>query len=204
MLIITRLFSHKASEISLRRGIQETKESLLRLEILTNELNDAEENVRSHEKLLKIAFEEIEMPAWSKDLDGRFVCMNLACAERILHTTIENGLALTDKDFKADALSEVCMASDRIVLSTRKTHRQIEYAKYANGKFVVLDTTKSPWIVDGELVGTVGFGRVITDIIHESVKNILKNSGYILIPLDLMYNPEDINKLMSQTETDKR
>ena len=196
MSLLHRLFACKSSEIELRKSIQETKESLLRLEILTAEMECREDIIRSHEKLLHIAFEEIEMPAWSKDLDGKFVFMNLACAEEILHTTIENGLAMTDKDFENDALSGACMASDEIVLNTIKTHRQIEHARYGDGSDLWVDTTKSPWIVNGELIGTVGFGRIITDIVPEDIREKYKEAGFINIEIDLMYNSEDVRGLI--------
>ena len=196
MSLLHRLFACKSSEIALRKSIQETKESLLRLEILTTEMECREDIIRSHEKLLHIAFEEIDMPAWSKDLDGKFVFMNLACAEEILHTTIENGLAMTDKDFENDALAGACMASDKIVLYTRKTHRQIEHARYEDGSDLWVDTTKSPWIVNGELIGTVGFGRIITDIVPEDIREKYKEAGFINIEIDLMYNSEDVRGLV--------
>jgi PAS domain-containing protein len=196
MSFLRRLFACKSSEIALRKGIQDSKESLLRLEIMTNEIDCKEEKIRSHEKLLQIAFEEIEMPAWSKDIDGRFVFMNLACAEKILHTTIENGLAMTDKDFENDALAGVCMTSDKIVLDTRKTRRQIEHARYGDGSDVWLDTTKSPWVISDEVIGTVGFGRIITDIVPEDIREKYKESGFINIEIDLMYNSEDIGSLI--------
>lgn len=196
MSLISKLFSPKSRDVVIRNNIIETKEAILRLEILTDELEAKDKVAKSHEKLLQIAFEEIDMPTWSKCIDGKFVFMNLACAEKILHTTIEHGLAMTDADFKDDALAQICMETDKIVENTRKTHRQIEHARYGDGSDVWLDTTKSPWIVDGELIGTVGFGRIITDIVSKDIRDKYKKAGFININVDVMYNSGDIGRLV--------
>jgi len=196
MSLISRLFRLKSREIALRKGIVESKESLLRLEIMTIELNKKDKEAKSHEKLLQIAFDDLDTAIWGKDVSGHFVFMNLACAEKILHTTIENGLAMTDADFANDALSGTCMASDKIVMETKKTHRQIEYAKYPNGNIVFLDTTKSPWIIDEKIVGTVGAGKIISDFVPGKVKKKCKSLGFVEIPIDLIYNSEDISEMI--------
>ena len=196
MSLLRQWFLCKSSEISLRKGIAESKESLLRLELLTAELNAKEEKRIVHEKLLEIATDEIESPMWVKDLEGTFIFMNVACIVKILRTTPDEALNLTDEDFENDALAKVCVASDQIVISTMKTHRAIEHARYADGSDLWVDTTKSPWIIDGELFGTLGFGRDITDFVPEDVREDFKESGFFGIPVDLMYNSSDIRKLI--------
>jgi PAS domain-containing protein len=171
-------------------------ESLERLKDLTEEIDTKDKEIRSREKMLRTVANRIEIAIWGKGLDGRFVFMNSVCAEKILRTTIENGLAMTDEDFKHDALASVCMSSDKLVLETGKTHRFIEYAVYVDGRLLFLDTTKSPWLIDDLLVGTVGFGRDITKFVPEEVKNRIKESGCIEIPIDLMYNASDLIEIM--------
>lgn len=171
-------------------------ESLERLKDLTEEIDTKDKEIRSREKMLRTAANRIEIAIWGKGLDGRFVFMNSVCAEKILRTTIENGLAMTDEDFKHDALASVCMSSDKLVLETGKTHRFIEYAVYVDGRLLFLDTTKSPWLIDDLLVGTVGFGRDITKFMPEEVKNRIKESACIEIPIDLMYNASDLIEIM--------
>lgn len=196
MSIVSKLFGHKSSEIALRIGIRQSKESLLRLKILTHELNMKEYVGRSHENLLEIASDEMESPMWVKDLEGRFMFMNVACVMKILRTTPDAALHLTDEDFENDALAQVCKSSDQVVIDTVKTHRAIEHARYADGSDLWVDTTKSPWIIDGELFGTVGFGRDITDYVPEDVREEFKESGFFEIPIDAMYNSDDIRELV--------
>jgi PAS domain-containing protein len=192
MSLIDRLFYYKGTPLD----IDESKESLQELERLTEELNARPIKTASAEKMLRTATDDIESPMWGKDLDGRFVFLNKACAKKLLKTTVQDALNQTDDDFDSDALSQVCMNSDRIVEATMATHRQIEHARYPDGMDLWLDTTKSPWIVDDKLVGTVGIGREITSMVPEDVRDEYPNPGCVKIPTNLMYNSLDIRELM--------
>lgn len=170
-------------------------EAMIRLEILTEEMHVKSNEIKSHEMLLGIATDNLNCPMWIKDLEGRFIFMNVACIEKILRTTPDQALLLTDEDFEKDALAKVCTASDQVVLNTGRTNRAIEHARYDDGSDLWVDTTKSPWIVDGRMMGTVGFGREITDFVTEDVKEKYKKPGWFSIPIDLMYSPEDIAEI---------
>ena len=174
----------------------DTFDSLERLKDLTEELENKEQDIISSEKLLRAATNDLDIGIWGKGLDGRFVFMNESCAEKILHTTVSDGLAMTDEDFKHDALASACMSSDHIVMETGKTHRFIEYAKYGDGTYLFLDTTKSPWVVDGSIIGTVGSGKNITESVPEHVKEMINKSGSIEIPIDFIYRGSDIQKMI--------
>jgi len=171
------------------------RDTLHRLEILTEEINAKEKDVQVREKLLRTLADDLEAPIWGKDTRGCFVFLNTACAKKILHSSVEEALSRTDEDFEHDALAQVCMNTDKIVELSLKTRRFIEHAVYENNNNVWLDTTKSPWFANGELVGTVGIGRDISDIVPDDVKDAHTNPGSIEIAVDLMYNSEDIRGL---------
>lgn len=192
MSVISRLFYYKSVELD----IEASKESLEQLEALTEELNRRQKEIQSYEKMMRSASDSLEPPMWGKDLDNRFVFLNPTCAEHILRTTIQAALHMTDADFDRNALAQVCADSDMVVKLSMETHRFIEHARYADGSDVWLDTTKSPWIVNGKLVGTVGVGRNITNNIPEDVREKYKEPGYVDIDVNLMYNPEDIKRIM--------
>jgi len=192
---IWREFSNKAQQ--LRDDTKCDSEAIKRLEILTEEMCVKSKEIKSHEMLLGIATNNLDCPMWIKDLDGRFIFMNVACIEKILRTTPDHALLLTDEDFENDALAKVCVESDQVVLNTGMTTRVIEHARYDDGSDMWVDTTKSPWIVDGRIMGTVGFGREITDFVTEDVKEKYKKPGWFSIPIDLMYIPEDIAEIVS-------
>lgn len=195
---IFKLIPCRSPRISIAKNIQESRESIQRLEIMAADLQAKEDKTKSHEKLLEIATDDLEEPMWGKDTESCFVFMNPACVNKILRTNMRNALNLTDEDFEHDALAQVCMKSDMIVQNTMRTHRQIEHARYADGTDLWLDTTKSPWIVNGELIGTVGTGRDITNSVPVDIREKYKEPGWIDIPVDLLYSSEDIRKLVGE------
>ena len=195
-VLLYRLVSHTTRDKAIRESIQETREAILRLEIMATELEAKDEIAKSHEKLLAIAMDDMEVALWGKGLDGKFIFLNEICAKKILHATVSEALALTDIDFANDALAVVCMQSDEIVMKSKKTHRFIEFAVYPDGHPVWLDTTKSPWVIDGSIQGTVGFGKCITDMISDEIKMKYIKPQSIKIPIDLIYNSADICKFM--------
>lgn len=183
-------FSEKAQQ--LRDSVEGNNEAMMRLEILTEEMSVNSEEIKSHEMLLGIATDNLDCALWIKDLEGRFIFMNVACIESILKTTPDQALLLTDEDFENDALAQVCVESDQIVLNTGKTSRAIEHARYADGSDLWIDTTKSPWVVDGRTMGTTGFGRDITKFVPEDIREKYKESGFFEIPIDMIYGADDI------------
>jgi PAS domain S-box-containing protein len=173
-------------------------ESLERLKDLTDEITTKEQEIRSREKMMRMATNDLNIAIWGKDTKSHFVFMNRACAEKILRTTPEAALNHPDDDFRHDELAHVCMTSDKVVQETMETHRFFEHATYKDGEYLWLDTTKSPWIVDEKLIGTVGSGRDITKFVPEDIKKKYKESGWIEIPVDSMYAKRDIRKLVER------
>lgn len=194
MSIFNKLFGFSNKKIY--ENIISTKENLVRLEILTNELNKKEKENKSHDAFVSMAMESLDEPAWGKDMNGKFVFVNDAGIRKILKTTPEEALNLTDEDFKNDALAQVCMKSDKIVLESNMTYRFIEHARYKNGNDMWIDTTKSPWIIDGEVYGTVGYGKDITKFIPLNIRERYKESGSIRISLDTLYCEKTIGDLI--------
>lgn len=174
---------------------EDSKVSLERLTKLTDHLDSLERDLWLHEEILKMGSNSLKMPVWGKDLDGKFIFLNDACARWILGVSVQEALNLTDEDFKHDALAPICMTSDRIVIETMQTHRFIEYAKYADHQ-IWIESLKSPWVIRGELVGTVGSARVLTDLIPDDVKRDFPGSGLLVIPIDLMYCKDDIRRML--------
>jgi PAS domain-containing protein len=173
-------------------------ESLERLKDLAEEITTKEKEIRSHENMLHIATNNLNIAIWGKDIKNHFVFMNSTCAEKILRTTIEAALNPPDDDSRHDELAQVCMTSDKVVQETMETHRFFKHATYKDGRCLWLDTTKSPWIVDGKLIGTVGSGVDITKFVPEDIKKKYKEPGWIEIPVDSIYAKRDIRKLVER------
>ena len=177
-------------------SIKESRESINRLEIITEELILHGNEIKSHEKLLTIATDNLDSPIWGKDTNNNFVFMNDACAKKILNTTVANALIPRDPEHEMTPIEIVCMNSDNLVQDTMKTHRFFEHAVFDDGSDIWLDTTKSPWVLDGELVGTVGVGKDITQYVPDDVRRLYRDNNAVEIDIDLMYNANDIPKLL--------
>lgn len=195
MSLIRRLFSLKSSEISLREGIQESKESLLRLEVLTRKLNERSKEIKYNEDLLYTISKNIAAPIWAKDPSSRFVFVNKACCDLILHCTEDEALNMQDSDFADNVFARVCMASDRRTEERMETCRFIEHAT-ANGEDMWIVSTKSPWIVAGKLIGTVGTADNITSIVPDDIKERFRNGDFFEIGLDVALCSEKIREIV--------
>lgn len=179
----------------LEGSIKESRESISRLEIMNEEMLLHENDIKSHEKLLTIATDNLDSPIWGKDINSNFVFMNDACARKIMGKSVADALVPNDENYVMNTIEKVCMDSDTLVQDTMKTHRFFEHAILNDGNSIWLDTTKSPWVLDGVLVGTVGVGKDITQYVPDDVKAFCRNSDYIEIEVDLMYNKDDIRKI---------
>ena len=192
--IVRMMFRSKSLQLMLKND----SDNMKRLEILTAEMSAKDEYVMSHEMLLSIATDNLDSPIWGKNLEGDFVFMNIACADKILKTTVEDAMAPKGDDYMPNLLEKVCFNSDKLVMKTWKTHRFFEHARFEDGQDLWLDTTKSPWISNSELIGTVGFGSDVTSVVPEDVKEKYKESGYIEIAVDAIYNSGDIMNLVGE------
>jgi len=168
MKLFSKLF--KDNKFPESENVPEHEHGLEHLEVLTDRLDELELASFNHFELLNLVVDTLDIAVWGKDRHGRFVFLNKTCADAILHTTVESALNMTDKDFENDILAHVCMASDQLVMDTRTTKRFIEHAEYRTGP-MWLDCTKSPWIRNKELIGTVGSARIITPMVSKKLMN---------------------------------
>ena len=164
------------------------------------ELEKKDEQAKLHTDLLCGIADNIPLAVWAKGMDNRFVYANKVCCDTILGCSEEDALAMTDSDFDLDELSTVCIRSDNIVKAQLKTIHFIEHARYSDGD-VWLSTTKSPRFCDDELVGTIGFGEIITNKISIDVRNKYKNTDSFEIPLNSEINDELIELYAESQES---
>ena len=158
-------------------------DTITKLIELSDRLDEIEKEARNNENFLKIIADSMSVAIWVKDLKHHFIFLNLICADRILKCTVEEALGLTDMDFEKDALSKVCITTDKLVIESKRVRRFIEYAIYDNGDVVWLDVTKSPLIVEGHLAGVTGVGKDITQLLSNDIKDLFKVSNYIEIEI---------------------
>lgn len=157
--------------------------SVERLKFIEKELCGAKKDICEVGELIKNAIDHFGIAVWAKDIESRFIFANKVCCRVILHNTFLKIQAMTDDEFKKDALACVCMESDRKVLKTQETKRFIESARYEH-EHVFLDVVKSPIYNEiHELSGTIGSASDISENVPEVVKRRFSEPASIEIPL---------------------
>ncbi|MCK4526422.1 PAS domain-containing protein [candidate division WOR-3 bacterium] len=204
---IISIFNTRVFKKNVSYELDKNKESLNHLIELTNQLDKMEMDIRQHNRFLRLVADSLDIPVWVKDIKGRFLFLNTSCAEKILRTTVDKALNLTDLDFENDALAKVCVESDKRVQSILKVCRFIEYAQYTDYA-LWLDVTKSPLIIDGKLLGVVGSAKDITKFVPTEIKNRFKEYGLMEIDIGLVYstiknggkNENDLKRLLEKNK----
>lgn len=171
---------------AIRQDIDETKNNLKELMELERGI---EKNGIDYENFIKSVTDSFNVSLWAKDINGRFLFANKACCDVILKCTEDEAMNMRDEDFEKDALSQICIKTDRIVMDLRVTKRFIEHAVYESGD-VYLDVLKNPLYKNGELIGTTGSAIVITNSIPEEIKKQTRRSNSIEIPVGVTMSPE--------------
>jgi PAS domain S-box-containing protein len=102
--------------------------------------------------------------AWMKDRAGRFLAVNRALMRALSVDRIEDVIGKTDFDFSPRELAERYQVDDEIVMETRTSRRVVERHVDPKGADLWIETIKEPILdEDGEVVGTVGIARNVTE-----------------------------------------
>jgi PAS domain S-box-containing protein len=144
---------------------------------LKNAFEKLEENEKKHKETIKffrLMMDNIPELVWAKDIKGRFLFVNKTDAEFLGAKDTEEPIGKGDMFFANRSkqerpnikdwhtFGEICVNSDEIVLKNKKSGRFDEFGN-VRGKFLYLDVIKAPIFDDnGNLIGTVGFGRDVT------------------------------------------
>lgn len=162
---------NKQIEDSLR-VVDETSNTI---SYLTKQLRQKEEQLQNERdkyldmyNMLQSIIDGMPGIIWAKSLDGKFLLTNKEIRRLLMNDcTIEEALGRTAEEFSikinhGDTLHIDCERTDKIVLATLENGNFIERGS-VNGKQCVYKTTKGPlYDNEGNLMGTVGFGRDIT------------------------------------------
>lgn len=121
-----------------------------------------EVNLSRSYTLISSVLKGIPDPVYVKDLNGRFVLLNLPTAE-ILHTTPEEAVGRGDRDYLSDSQALAIEEVDQRVMRTGQTE-VIEEAVTKQGVIRTYLSTKSPWHDSaGNIAGLIGVSRDITE-----------------------------------------
>lgn len=139
-------------------------------------INDLKEH---NAGLLELLTQHLPDMLWVKDLQGIYLYANKAICDGLLmakdtEEPIGKGdifFALRERELHKDkpdwhTFGELCFNSDIDVI---KQNRAMKFEEYGNvkGKLMYLEVYKAPFYnEDGKIIGTVGAGRDITELIY--------------------------------------
>jgi len=115
----------------------------------------------------------IELFTWEKDSEGRYISANERHCTKLFHlvTNCIEGIkgkkdteitkSIIDQGVK-HTFGKMCELTDEKTKDMMETCRFVEIG-YINNEYKILDTTKTPIIIDDEFVGTKGLAFDITD-----------------------------------------
>ncbi|MBE2260050.1 MAG: PAS domain S-box protein [Rhodobacteraceae bacterium] len=122
----------------------------------------AETALRAREQYQRALLDNFPFMVWLKDTDSRFLTVNEFFAESFGQPSAASLLGKTDLDITSRELAEAYRADDRAVLASGRPKRVEEPIEIA-GERRWFETYKSPVALGGEVIGTVGYARDITE-----------------------------------------
>ena len=161
-------------EMKLDKILEEIDKDKKRAENLEKELEKTRLQREEYKNLVITIGSTIPDMMWAKDVQGRYIYANNALLDGLFYgTDYRNIIGRNDIELAGickelvgnenHTFGEVCGNSDVVVLKNLKKERFLEYG-LINGKELYLEVYKAPlYDNNGNLVGTVGTGRDVTE-----------------------------------------
>jgi two-component system sensor histidine kinase/response regulator len=127
------------------------------------ERKNAEEALRRRDRYQRALLDNFPFAVWLKDTESRFLAVNSKFVELFGARSAEALVGKNDFDIAPVDLAEGYRADDRAVLASGRPKNVEEEIVSADGARTWFETYKSPVVLDGKVLGTVGFARDITD-----------------------------------------
>ena len=121
-----------------------------------------EDRIRQRERYLRAVIDNFPFLVWLKDAESRFLAANEPFAKACGLPTADEVIGKTDQDLWPADLAEAYRADDRWVLESGRSKGTEEPIAREGGRGWI-ETYKSPVILDGRVLGTVGFARDVTE-----------------------------------------
>lgn len=122
----------------------------------------AEYALREQEQYQRTLLDNFPFLVWLKDDESRFLAVNRPFAAQFGWPLTESLVGKTDFDITSPDLAEAYRADDRAILDSGRSKVVEEWIE-DHGRRRWSETFKSPVILNGRVIGTVGFARDITE-----------------------------------------
>lgn len=133
----------------------------------------AEKALRVREQYQRAVLDNFPFMVWLKDSQSRFLAVNTPFATNFGWPSADALIGKTDFDIASPDLAESYRADDYAVLESGKQKTVVEMIE-TGAERRWLETYKSPIDLEGNLVGTVGFARDVTE--RYNTQQALRNS----------------------------
>lgn len=144
----------------------------------THEKYLEDKEIIQREQYQRALLDNFPFIVWLKDKNGRFLAANTAFAKLAGVNSAKELEGKTDFDFFPADLAQGYHTQDLHVLMTNEPVSTVEKIKIAHGDEYLAETYKSPVSINGQVIGTVGFSRDITERIQLLSEISNKDSAY--------------------------
>lgn len=118
--------------------------------------------VERREGFLRTLLDNFPFMVWLKDEEGRYLAVNQAFLDGFGWPSAETVVGKTDLDIAVSNLAGEYRAGGLAVFSS-STSKPVEELIEMGGRWRWCETSKAPVLVDGKVIGMVGYARDITD-----------------------------------------
>lgn len=172
-------------EQKLEKILEEIEKDQTRTNLLEKELEKAKIKADEYKNLIISIGDTIPDMMWAKSTNGQYIYVNNGILDGLFYSMhYKDVLGKTDLELakkckelvgeENHTFGEVCGNSDEVVLKNLKKERFLEWG-LIDGKDVYLEVYKAPFYKDGEVIGTVGTGRDVTEWYTSIKEAVLKN-----------------------------
>lgn len=127
-----------------------------------NEPRHAELQLRQREQYLRTLLDNFPFMVWLKDADSKLLAANIAFAKVAGVPSTDDLEGKTDFDFFPRELAQQYVDGDREAMQSIEPIGTICALRNAEGEYSWIESYKSPLVIDGQVVGTVGYARDVT------------------------------------------
>lgn len=159
-----------ARDISVQKAGEEEKEALI------DELRNSDMKSQELSRMLRLLCDNVPDMIWAKDREKKFLFANKAICEKLLNAkNTDEPIGKTDLYFanrerenhpdnkEWHTFGEICQDSDVITMETGLPGKFNEFGN-VQGSYLYLSVHKAPFFdEEGNMIGTVGSGRDITE-----------------------------------------
>jgi len=128
----------------------------------------AEESLERERARLQTFMDNVDDHIYFKDRDSRFIRINKAMARWFGLENASSAIGRTDHDVFSEEHARQARADELWVMDTGEVLRREERETWASGRETWVSTVKFPWYdEDGQVIGTYGVSRDITDRVRQ-------------------------------------